>query len=208
MSTSEKTYLTVADTAKLLRQHLRRAFPGVKFSVRSSRYAGGASIDVSWTDGPTDSEVDAIAGRYAGARFDGMIDMASYVSHWLEDDGTVTVAHDGGTEASRGSRSEFIGSRRTPGAVLVHLGADYVHTSRTVTEGLIASCSVLVERNGAEGTFGDARAERCDGCGSWPKADAPCYVAHTVDRFDRERVAFVCSPSCGGRLIARNTAAL
>ncbi len=203
--TGERQFMSCADTAKLLRGHLRREFPGVKFSVRSSTYAGGASIDVSWADGPTDGDVDAVAGSYAGARFDGMIDMASYVQHWLEEDGTVTLAHDGGTEGSRGSRSERFGSRRTAGAVLVHLGADYVHTSRRLSDGFIASCSELVEPNG---TFGDARAERCDGCGNWPKAADPCHVAHSVDRFGSERVYFVCSPICGGRVVARYMAAL
>ena len=40
-------YFTCAETAKLIRQSLKEAFPGVKFSVRSSTYSGGASIDVS-----------------------------------------------------------------------------------------------------------------------------------------------------------------
>lgn len=39
----EKTYQSCAETAKLLRQALKESFPGVKFSVRSSTYAGGAS---------------------------------------------------------------------------------------------------------------------------------------------------------------------
>jgi hypothetical protein len=195
--TTERLYLSCADTAKLLRAHLRREFPGVKFSVRSSTYAGGASIDVGWTDGPAAADVDQVAGTYAGARFDGMIDLASYVEHWLEDDGTVTVAHDGGTEGSRGVRPESFGSRRTPGARMVHLGADYVHTSRQLSAGFVAACGLEVLPNG---TFGDARAERCDGCGNWPHGDAACFVARVND--DRG-VRLVCSAECGGRLIAR-----
>ena len=63
-------YLSCAGTAKLLRQALKRTFSGVKFSVRSDVYAGGASIDISWTDGPTEKAVKALADEFAGADFD------------------------------------------------------------------------------------------------------------------------------------------
>lgn len=69
-----REYLGVADTAKLIRQALKEAFPGIKFSVRSSSYAGGASINIGWTDGPNDAQVEAITDRFEGAYFDGMID--------------------------------------------------------------------------------------------------------------------------------------
>jgi hypothetical protein len=53
-------YFTCFETAKLVRQSLKEAFPGVKFAVRSSTYSGGASIDVSWTDGPNAVQVESI----------------------------------------------------------------------------------------------------------------------------------------------------
>ena len=59
-------YLTVAETAKLVRQALKQQLPGVKFSVRSSSYSGGASIDVTWTDGPQTAAVDAVVRPYTG----------------------------------------------------------------------------------------------------------------------------------------------
>ncbi len=71
-------HLTCAETAKLLRAALRTGLPGVRFSVRSKTYSGGASIFVSWTDGPTSKQVDEIAQRFAGASFDGMVDLKSY----------------------------------------------------------------------------------------------------------------------------------
>ena len=43
---AEVRYLTCAETAKLARAALKQAFPGVRFSVRSDTYAGGASIHV------------------------------------------------------------------------------------------------------------------------------------------------------------------
>jgi hypothetical protein len=73
------TYLTCAETAKLLRAALKAAFPGVKFSVRSSVYAGGASIQVTYENGPMYPAVDEVAQRYAGGSFDGMTDSMSYI---------------------------------------------------------------------------------------------------------------------------------
>lgn len=66
--------LSCADTAKLIRQALKESFPGIKFSVRSSTYSGGASIRVGWTDGPNQAQVEDVAGIFRGAYFDGMTD--------------------------------------------------------------------------------------------------------------------------------------
>lgn len=85
--TTQKDYLSCAETAKLVRGALKKAFPGVKFSVRSHTYAGGASIDVRWTDGPQVDVVDAVISQYKGADFDGMIDLKTYNSDWLYPDG-------------------------------------------------------------------------------------------------------------------------
>jgi hypothetical protein len=68
------TYLSCADTAKLVRAALKETFPGVKFSVKSSVYAGGASINVAYTDGPSAGQVEAVAKAFQGAYFDGMTD--------------------------------------------------------------------------------------------------------------------------------------
>jgi len=48
----ETVYVSVAETAKLVRAALKAAFPGITFSVRSKSYSMGASISVRWTDGP------------------------------------------------------------------------------------------------------------------------------------------------------------
>jgi Large polyvalent protein associated domain 29 len=85
---TDSYYMSVTDTAKLVRQALAKTFPGVKFSVRSSKYAGGASIDVSWEDGPQSAAVDEVLSSYQGADFDGMIDLKTSNSHWLLADGT------------------------------------------------------------------------------------------------------------------------
>ena len=67
-------YIAVTETAKLIRTALKEAFPEVKFSIRTNKYAGGSSIDVRWQDGPTAAQVDAIAKTFQGGYFDGMTD--------------------------------------------------------------------------------------------------------------------------------------
>jgi hypothetical protein len=67
-------YFSCAETAKLVRAALKEAFPGVKFSVRSSVYSGGASINVNYVDGPSYDQVKRVVGMFEGSYFDGMND--------------------------------------------------------------------------------------------------------------------------------------
>jgi hypothetical protein len=53
--------MTVVEDTKEIRQTLKKQFPRTKFSVRCQSYTGGSSIRVSWLDGPTRKEVEAIA---------------------------------------------------------------------------------------------------------------------------------------------------
>lgn len=71
-------YISVTETAKFIRQALKENFKGIKFSVRSDSYAGGASIRVSWTDGPCEPAVSSVVKQFEGASFDGMTDSKSY----------------------------------------------------------------------------------------------------------------------------------
>lgn len=66
-------YYTCVETAKLLRNALKEAFPAFKFDSIRSR--GGSIIDVQWTDGPAEEAVHAITCQFAGASFDGMQDL-------------------------------------------------------------------------------------------------------------------------------------
>lgn len=126
-------YLSVAETAKVLRVALKKHFPTTKFSVRSKSYAGGASIDVGWTDGPTEKAVRAITGQFTGADFDGMIDMKIHNSSWLMPDGSACVAHDPGTEGSMGFLPKRDNPKPHPDARLVHFGADFIFANRRYT---------------------------------------------------------------------------
>lgn len=78
MRMSEKRYVDATESAKLIRRELAATYPGVRFAVRTSKYSGGASVTVSWADGPTAEAVQQIADAYTGATFDGMQDLKEY----------------------------------------------------------------------------------------------------------------------------------
>lgn len=122
-------YLSCANTAKLIRAALKSAFPGVKFSVRSHTYSGGASINVSWTDGPTQKMVEAVAGPFAGAGFDGMTDYKYSVGAWLMPDGSVQTR---AIEAHFGCEGEVMEAQQD-GALPVSMGADFVFCQREIS---------------------------------------------------------------------------
>lgn len=64
--------------AKNIRIELKRAFPTVKFAVKTWRFSMGNSISVHWTDGPTSDQVEEIANRYESGSFDGQTDCYNY----------------------------------------------------------------------------------------------------------------------------------
>ena len=130
---SRPRYLSTADTAKLIRKALRRSFPGQQFYVRSRTYSMGASIDVSWMDGPTEKEVRSITQAYASAGFDGMIDLQFHYNAWLLPDGSAVLASSSGTAGSGGTVEAFEVEQPDPQAERVSFGADYVHTKRVVS---------------------------------------------------------------------------
>jgi hypothetical protein len=76
-------YFTCAETAKLIRQSLKEAFPDVKFSVRSSTYSGGALISVNWPDGPNAAQVESITKGFKVSYFDGSIDYQGSIHHMM-----------------------------------------------------------------------------------------------------------------------------
>ena len=86
--------LDCTQAAKNLRIELKRAFPGIKFGVRTSRFSGGDSIDVDWTDGPMLPQVQKFANKYSGGSFDGMTDSYEYSrSPWIAVFGDAKYVH-------------------------------------------------------------------------------------------------------------------
>lgn len=124
-------YIHTTDCAKLIRQALKRNFPSITFSVTSKKYSGGSSINVGWMDGPTSEAVDKIAGSYAGGRFDGMIDMAYSVSHYLLPDGSAVLASSPGSVGSAGSDPAYKAPAMPQGAEEVNFCVNYVFCNRS-----------------------------------------------------------------------------
>lgn len=146
---SESTrYLSCAETARLVRKALKDAFPSTKFGVRSSNYAGGASIRVCWADGPTTARVQEVTSQFAGGGFDGSIDMKFNKDHWLLPDGSTVVAYSPGTSGSMGYYEPIKTAKPHDDAELVSFSSDYVFTDRVITlefaERLVAQIAAWV----------------------------------------------------------------
>lgn len=112
-----KDYLSVADTAKLIRKDLAKLWPDVKFYVRSKSYSGGASINVYYdgldhydpplscsdhgavaSKGDTYCPRDGYAGRWTpvmkpGAPASGDVDSALRVYSGSGFDGMIDMAY-------------------------------------------------------------------------------------------------------------------
>lgn len=121
--------LTPAGTAVYVRARLKADFPGIKFSVRSERYSGGASIRIRWTDGPSVQAVEKSCSHFERSWFDGMTDMRHYK------DNILLLSPEGDLE-------------------LVAPGVDYVNGDRDISPqfqtALIAYATVLVRQQAGE----------------------------------------------------------
>ena len=155
MADTTPRYIDVVEVARLVRRALKKDFPDVRFSVRSNRYAGGASILVTWKDGPQQSEVRAAVSQYAGSRTDGDYSPRP-VYHYLRPDGEAMVAHNPASSAVGASEPEGEDNRllarlMPPDVELVHFGADFVLCHREPSDAEAAE----MERQ-----FNEARANR------------------------------------------------
>jgi hypothetical protein len=124
-----------ARAAASIKRELRDLFPGVDFSVRSSSYSGGNSVDVSWSMGPTSEEVDAILGKYESGRFDGMTDCYNYDNS----------AHADAVEIVLGQTKYAHGARHFPDAIYERIARDLcalqrVEFSSLNQRGLLGEC--------------------------------------------------------------------
>ena len=68
-------------SVRLARRALRRAFPQVGFALAIDEN----DLRITWTDGPTQADVDKVANLYAGQDFGNIC--SEDVEHWLTDDG-------------------------------------------------------------------------------------------------------------------------
>ena len=60
--------MDIKDIAKEIRVILANSFHKTKFSVKISRFSQGSSVDITWTDGPTESQVNELVGHFGDTR--------------------------------------------------------------------------------------------------------------------------------------------
>lgn len=137
-------YLSCAETAKLVRLALKKNFSGTKFSVTSKTYSGGASISVSWVDGPNTKQVEAITSQYCGGDFDGSIDLKTSHSSWLMSDGSAIVADDYGTQGSMGCIPAEHNTKPEFKAEKVRFGADFIFCSRAYSLDVVKAAALEI----------------------------------------------------------------
>ena len=194
--------IDLKDTAKLMRATLKARFPGVKFSVRSERYAGGSSINVGWVDGPAQSAVEDVIRPYASRGFDGMVDMAYCKGGWLYPDGSAGYRSSQGTENTMGAAPAYKRPADADGAIPVRFGPSYVFAQREKSVAYVAELlaayaakhdDALAEsiRAGKVFATGEDRYAYADGAGSINLSEnGPALWGDTaLHRFDCERLA-------------------
>lgn len=69
---------THAHVASLIKKELQARYPLVEWRVKSAIFAGGDSVDVNYTDGPTSHDVQSICDKYVNSNFDAMTDCSNY----------------------------------------------------------------------------------------------------------------------------------
>lgn len=78
---TEARRISTVDTCKLIRKDLAEFFPGIKFSVTTKHYG---SIDIRWTDGPTQKTVSALTDFYQCQSYDGMTENSTYYNRYVK----------------------------------------------------------------------------------------------------------------------------
>lgn len=107
---STREHYTTKETAQLIREALKAAFPGFRFSVTTSYASMYQATSVRWTDGPTEDEVrrgslasntavlealNTIAADPAAAAkaYGALMGRCSYCDKALTDEGSVEVGY-------------------------------------------------------------------------------------------------------------------
>lgn len=87
----EKISYTVKETGAVIRAALKAAWPATKFSLRGSRGTGYGWYSLSWTDGPTESQVRELTDSFRSSYFDGMDDSTHTIpaTMFAGDDGVI-----------------------------------------------------------------------------------------------------------------------
>lgn len=124
-----RRYLDATEVAKIIRADLKREHPGVKFSVRTEKYSGGASVNVTTPHDWTNDQVRELWLRfqpYGGAGFDGMTDSSYDKGHTLCPEHGLQLVYTG----SHWGAEEYRAERCCARAQDVYSGAHYINVQR------------------------------------------------------------------------------
>ena len=77
-------YESAKDTAKKIRVALKKVFPGVKFTVRSSRTSFSSSVRVSWVDGPMQDAVQSLTDSFQSFKSPEQIEAGEHKGYYHE----------------------------------------------------------------------------------------------------------------------------
>lgn len=121
------------ETAQLIREALKRAFPDFRFSVTTSYASMTSSTNVSWTDGPTEPEVKHITDQFSSKTFDGMTDSTHY--------------HEQTIDGQRVSYSGWIYTKRSYSVALLEKALARFQTMRA--EYGLPAANLLIKANGS-----------------------------------------------------------
>lgn len=180
MNTTEPRTIVATETAKLIRAHLKREFPGFKFNVRTDSTTN--SISIRWTDGPTTNRVERITDGFAGARFQTMTD-CNYGAHsWYCPEHGASAAQTYGSDYEGDNRIHK--SRCCSSAEYVHFGTRFVTTTRSLSHDFVEELAVQIRKD----------------CGMDPKAPLDVHVP-IGSRWDYGIYSTV---SEGARLLSRD----
>jgi len=75
-----KNKTQVAQASQQIRKILKKEFPKTKFSVKSSNYSMGDSINISWVDGVAERKVEKLINYFQYGEFNGMEDIYEYTN--------------------------------------------------------------------------------------------------------------------------------
>jgi hypothetical protein len=123
------------NVSRNIKKELSLTFPNVKFSVRMRHHG---SICISWVDGPTTKQVEAVSDKYESGRFDGMTDSYSYDRSAYGDAVAVVLGRSQYVQTSRSLSARFLRD------VTLDVCFEYHHNTLPIVKG--GEKSAYVER--------------------------------------------------------------
>lgn len=95
---TNRTTLSLAETAQLMRDVLKQHFPGIRFSVTQQKQAWGSHVRIAWSGEVSEQQVRDLIGHMHGVTWDSTSESYDYVDRTIiSPEGHVTRVHYSGT---------------------------------------------------------------------------------------------------------------